>query len=98
MKGIGPKTYASFLASFSYHPDFRFENCAGFLRIHDGSNRLDATGVHPESYHLAKLLVSRILESDDAYETGEWTSSLLQKEARLEYSFPPFFSLLAFVC
>ena len=26
-----------------------FEQAAGFLRIHDGSNPLDATGVHPES-------------------------------------------------
>ena len=27
-----------------------YEQCAGFLRIPDGENMLDATGVHPESY------------------------------------------------
>jgi protein Tex len=29
-----------------------FEQCAGFLRIRQGSQVLDNTGVHPESYHL----------------------------------------------
>ena len=29
-----------------------FEQCAGFLRIRNGDNPLDATGVHPESYEL----------------------------------------------
>ncbi|WP_251978821.1 Tex family protein [Salinicola avicenniae] len=35
-----------------------FEQCAGFLRIMDGSNPLDASAVHPEAYPL----VSRIAE------------------------------------
>ncbi|MBO6165457.1 MAG: RNA-binding transcriptional accessory protein [Eubacterium sp.] len=30
-----------------------FEQCAGFLRIHGGSNPLDDTAVHPESYGAA---------------------------------------------
>ncbi|WP_299185994.1 Tex family protein [uncultured Psychrobacter sp.] len=34
-----------------------FEQAAGFLRIHDGSNPLDATGVHPESYELVDSLL-----------------------------------------
>ncbi len=34
-----------------------FEQCAGFLRIHDGDNMLDQTGIHPESYELAKRLL-----------------------------------------
>jgi protein Tex len=29
-----------------------FEQCAGFLRIQNGENPLDASAVHPESYHL----------------------------------------------
>jgi len=33
--------------------DKAFEQCAGFLRIPDGTNILDNTGVHPESYPLA---------------------------------------------
>ncbi|HVE44136.1 MAG TPA: Tex family protein [Gammaproteobacteria bacterium] len=34
-----------------------FEQAAGFLRIHDGDNPLDASAVHPEAY----LLVEKIL-------------------------------------
>jgi uncharacterized protein len=36
-----------------------FEQCAGFLRIRDGDDPLDASGVHPESYPV----VRRIIES-----------------------------------
>ncbi len=36
-----------------------FEQAAGFLRIHDGSNPLDATGVHPESYKLVDNLLTQ---------------------------------------
>ena len=36
-----------------------YEQCAGFLRINDGKNPLDATGVHPESYDAAKKLLER---------------------------------------
>lgn len=42
VKGLGPKT---------------FEQAAGFLRIPGGSNILDNTGVHPESYKVAKKLI-----------------------------------------
>jgi uncharacterized protein len=37
-----------------------YEQCAGFLRINDGKNPLDATGVHPESYDAAKVLLSKM--------------------------------------
>jgi len=37
-----------------------FEQCAGFLRISNGINPLDASGVHPESYPVVK----RILEQN----------------------------------
>lgn len=42
--GIGPKT---------------FEQCAGFLRIQGGSNPLDASAVHPESYPLVEKIIER---------------------------------------
>ncbi len=45
VKGLGPKV---------------FEQCAGFLRITDGKNFLDATGVHPESYDVAKQLIEKV--------------------------------------
>ncbi len=33
-----------------------FEQCAGFLRIKDGENPLDASAVHPEAYPLVQLM------------------------------------------
>jgi len=41
VKGIGPKA---------------FEQCAGFLRILDGDNPLDASGVHPEAYGVVEKI------------------------------------------
>ncbi len=34
-----------------------FEQCAGFLRVTESRNPLDSTGVHPESYDVAKKLI-----------------------------------------
>ena len=42
VKGLGPKAY---------------EQCAGFLRIRDGAEPLDASSVHPEAYDLARRIV-----------------------------------------
>jgi uncharacterized protein len=33
-----------------------FEQCAGFLRIHDGRNPLDRSGVHPERYPIVEQM------------------------------------------
>ena len=41
--------------------DKAFEQCAGFLRIMDGTNPLDATSVHPESYEATKQLLEKLL-------------------------------------
>jgi len=43
VKGIGPKA---------------FEQCAGFLRILDGDNALDASGVHPEAYPIVESIAA----------------------------------------
>ncbi len=43
VKGLGPKA---------------FEQCAGFLRVPDGANLLDRTGVHPEAYEAAQTLLT----------------------------------------
>lgn len=37
-----------------------FEQCAGFMRITDGKNPLDATSVHPESYDAATELLKKL--------------------------------------
>lgn len=45
IKGIGPKAY---------------EQAAGFLRIYEGMEPLDATAVHPESYTALRLALERL--------------------------------------
>jgi len=43
-----------------------FEQCAGFMRITDGDNPLDATSVHPESYEATQKLLEKLeLTMDD---------------------------------
>ena len=37
-----------------------YEQCAGFMRILDGENPLDATSVHPESYDAAMKLLDKL--------------------------------------
>lgn len=37
-----------------------YEQCAGFMRILDGDNPLDATSVHPESYEAAEKLLEKM--------------------------------------
>ena len=41
-----------------------YEQCAGFLRIPDAKEILDNTGVHPESYPCAKLLLARFSHTE----------------------------------
>ncbi len=50
VQGLGPKT---------------FEQAAGFLRIRNSDNPLDATAIHPESYDLASLIIDRFGLSDE---------------------------------
>ncbi len=73
--GIGPKLAEKMVAfrdekgKFTNRNEFKgvpslgpkaFEQCAGFLRITDGSNPLDASAIHPESYPIAEALIKRI--------------------------------------
>ncbi len=51
VKGLGAKAY---------------EQCAGFIRVREGKSPLDNTGVHPESYAVAKQLESYADISDIA--------------------------------
>ena len=44
-----------------------YEQCAGFLRILNGKNLLDATSVHPESYDATEQLLEKL-----GYEKGTW--------------------------
>ncbi|MDE5908471.1 MAG: RNA-binding transcriptional accessory protein [Lachnospiraceae bacterium] len=62
-----------------------YEQCAGFLRIPDGDNPLDATSVHPESYEAAmKLLEKMNLTMEDvrlAQKQAAKNKGTLKKEA-----------------
>jgi uncharacterized protein len=56
-----------------------FEQCAGFLRIKDGSNPLDASSVHPEAYPLVEQL---------AKDLGVEVKSLIGNEALIKQVSP----------
>ena len=57
VKGLGPKV---------------FEQCAGFLRITEGENFLDATSVHPESYKVANALLKEVGYTKDELEKRDF--------------------------
>ncbi len=67
VSGLGPALAANIVTHRNEHGPFRsrrellkvarlgpkaFEQCAGFLRIRDAGNPLDASGVHPERYEV----------------------------------------------
>ena len=67
-----------------------YEQCAGFLRINDGSNPLDATSVHPESYAAATELLAKLgftaedikkLQEDQKKMTAQAKKAAKQAEA-----------------
>ncbi len=47
-----------------------FEQCAGFMRISGGTNPLDATSVHPESYDIAIKLIEKLGYNIDELKSG----------------------------
>jgi len=72
VSGLGPALAESIVAYRNQNGPFRsrqelkavprlgpktFEQAAGFLRIHDAENPLDATAVHPESYPIINRMV-----------------------------------------
>ncbi len=72
--GVGPKLAEKIVAYRDEHGPFHsraalgkvpglgpkaFEQAAGFLRIRDGKNPLDASAIHPESYTIAGAVLER---------------------------------------
>lgn len=47
-----------------------FNQCAGFMRITDGDNPLDATSVHPESYGAAQAMMEKLGVDPQAVKAG----------------------------
>jgi uncharacterized protein len=66
--GLGPKT---------------FEQCAGFLRIRGGSNPLDVTGVHPETYPVVEQILAH---------TGKAVADLMGRAEMLKSLKPELFA------
>jgi uncharacterized protein len=61
-----------------------FEQCAGFLRIHDGDNFLDRTAVHPESYKACGMLIEKLGISADDLKKSLPSLDLLVKKTGLK--------------
>ncbi len=55
----GPFKHRDALRAVPRFGDKAFEQAAGFLRIHGAENPLDASAVHPESYHIVDLMAKR---------------------------------------
>lgn len=51
--------------------DKAFKQCAGFLRISDGTNPLDNTAVHPESYKTTMELIDKLGYTAEDIEKGK---------------------------
>ncbi|MCR4598463.1 MAG: RNA-binding transcriptional accessory protein [Acetatifactor sp.] len=69
-----------------------YEQCAGFMRILDGDNPLDATSVHPESYEAAEKLLDKLgltMEDVRAMQKKAAEDKKLGKVARAEGTTQP---------
>lgn len=56
----GPFTSRDLLKKVPRFGPKAFEQAAGFLRIHNGNNPLDASAVHPESYNLVDNMAKKL--------------------------------------
>ncbi|MDR2763389.1 MAG: helix-hairpin-helix domain-containing protein [Planctomycetaceae bacterium] len=70
-----------------------FTGCAGFLKIYGGVNPLDATWIHPESYHVATSLIEKFGFKLEELRSAEGRRGLSEKisnsnivELALKYS------------
>jgi uncharacterized protein len=63
-----------------------FTHAAGFLKIHDGINPLDATWIHPESYPLATKILEKLGFSVDDLKNKEKIKEIATKitEAKID--------------
>ncbi len=69
VKGLGPKAY---------------EQCAGFLRIREGKEPLDNTGVHPESYDAVRTLLRQLGLTDTPQDLQKVRQKIGRGEAVLK--------------
>ena len=65
-----------------------YEQCAGFMRILDGDNPLDATSVHPESYEAAEKLLQKLGMTMDDIRVAQ-KKAMAEKAAEKKISATP---------
>ena len=58
-----------------------YEQSIGFLRIPDGTNPLDKTGIHPESYDLTNKLLAKLQLDIKDINTQEFKDTLSKQKA-----------------
>ncbi len=63
-----------------------YEQCAGFIRIPDGTNPLENTAVHPESYEQTEKLLSKIGFSKSDLKDKEKLKIIIEKLKTLDIS------------
>lgn len=63
-----------------------YEQCAGFLRIKDGDEPLDYTGVHPESYEATKKILKSLNLSLDELDNGGIKDISRYRDKAYEYA------------
>jgi uncharacterized protein len=61
-----------------------FEQAAGFLRISDGDNPLDATSIHPESYSVTERLLKKFSVGDVRHGGRELKKNLVDNKVSIE--------------
>jgi len=61
-----------------------FEQAAGFLRIADGENPLDATSIHPESYKVTEKLLKKFSVNDVRHEGRDLKKKISEDNIPIE--------------
>ncbi|MBP3597338.1 MAG: RNA-binding transcriptional accessory protein [Clostridia bacterium] len=63
-----------------------YKQCAGFIRILDGNNPLELTGVHPESYEVAEKLLTNLGYSVENLTQKEKLAEIKEKLSKVDVS------------
>ena len=69
-EAVGSFTNRSQLLNVTKLGPKAYEQCAGFLRIKGGDEPLDSTGVHPESYETASVILDKIGVDKESLKNG----------------------------
>ena len=62
-----------------------YKQCAGFIRVFDGKNPLEVTGVHPESYEVAENLLTKLGYTVENLRDKTKVAELKKELAKVDY-------------